>query len=189
MKFFFSTHNKKTHSGFTLMEIMVAVSIFTIIMVTGISSLLIINTTNAKSRAERQAVDQASFILESMSRKMRTAQSLTVGGNSSVTFVNQKDETESYLFTPGTPGGTLKYQLTPLGGSVQEYTLSDGQNPQGAILFRNISFEVLGNDAADGHQPIVVVRASGTAQEGKQSVSFSVQTAVSPRILQLEATQ
>ena len=63
--------DKSYQQGFTLMEVMVAVSIFAIVVTVGIGSLLTINSTYKKSQADRQAIDGLTFTLESMSRRLR----------------------------------------------------------------------------------------------------------------------
>lgn len=194
MKFFsfflryFRTGTVQNRPGFTLMEIMVAVSIFAIVMVVGISSLLVINTTNLRSRAERQAVDEVSFLLEAMSRKIRTGTAFTQPlGTSSISFTNQREELEAYTFTPGNPAGTLDYSITPLGGVAEQYTLAAFAGGQTKFWISSLTFTILGGGDADGQQPLVVIRIAGQARERNQSVPFSVETAISPRILQLEA--
>jgi hypothetical protein len=49
------------------MEVMVSVSIFTIVVVVGIGSLLTINETYRKSQTDRKAVDSLTYNLEAMS--------------------------------------------------------------------------------------------------------------------------
>ena len=102
--------------GFTLMEVMVSVSIFTIIMVIGIGSLLVINTSNSQSRADREAIDRVSFLLESLTRKIRTGVLDPSSTAYDLRFVNQDRDKEEYQFI-GLSGtvGTLQYSVTRCG--------------------------------------------------------------------------
>jgi prepilin-type N-terminal cleavage/methylation domain-containing protein len=69
-------HHKKTQlnnhqSGFTLIEAMVAIAIFTIVMVIGISALLNVNNTNKKSQNLRAIIDNLNYVMEDMSRNFK----------------------------------------------------------------------------------------------------------------------
>jgi len=69
-------HNKNTASnsvsGFTLVELMVATTIFTIIMLMGIGSLLVSSNSAKAAQKLRIAVDNVNFAMESMTRDLRT---------------------------------------------------------------------------------------------------------------------
>ncbi|MFA5987507.1 MAG: type II secretion system protein, partial [Candidatus Paceibacterota bacterium] len=62
--------NKK--AGFTLIEIMVSVAIFSVVMLIAIGALLSVNDSNRKARALRVVMDNLNFAVEDMSKKMRT---------------------------------------------------------------------------------------------------------------------
>ena len=54
----------KKEQGFTLIEIMVSISIFTILMVMGIAALLSANTAHRRAEGLRSAVDSLNFIMD-----------------------------------------------------------------------------------------------------------------------------
>jgi prepilin-type N-terminal cleavage/methylation domain-containing protein len=62
---------KNRQSGFTLIEAMVAIAIFTIVMVIGISALLSVNNTNKKSQNLRAIIDNLNYVMEDMSRNFK----------------------------------------------------------------------------------------------------------------------
>lgn len=66
--------------GFTLVEMMVSIGIFTIILFLSTSALLSITITDRKSRAVRIAMDNLNLALEDMSRKIKTGSSYNCGG-------------------------------------------------------------------------------------------------------------
>jgi len=70
--------NRKFHSpqGFTLVEVMVSVSIFVLITTIGIGALMNINNAYKQSRSQRIAIDSLNFVLDSMSRQIRTTHHL-----------------------------------------------------------------------------------------------------------------
>ena len=61
--------NKK---GFTLVEIMVATSIFMVIMLVAMGSLIVSSDAAKKAKALRSAMNNVNFALESMTRSLRT---------------------------------------------------------------------------------------------------------------------
>lgn len=61
----------KNQQGFTLVEVLIAVGLFTVIMIFGIGSVLSTNTAHKKSQAQRAVNDNLSFVIEDMSRNIR----------------------------------------------------------------------------------------------------------------------
>ena len=57
--------------GFTLVEMMVAIAVFSIVMVTAMSALLNVIDANNKARAIKTAINNISFALEGISKDMR----------------------------------------------------------------------------------------------------------------------
>ncbi len=65
-----SNHN--LIGGFTLIEMIVAVSIFTIVMLVVVGALLSLNDSSRKAQALRTVIDNLNFAVEDMNRKIRT---------------------------------------------------------------------------------------------------------------------
>lgn len=68
-KFFKKNKNNK---GYTIIETMVAISLFLVIVIFGMNALLNVNLVNQKSQDMRSVIDNLSFIMEEMSRNLRT---------------------------------------------------------------------------------------------------------------------
>ncbi len=64
------THN--THKGFTLIELMVSVAIFTMVMVVALGALLSIAAAERKAETIKSVISNLDFALDSMSRSIRT---------------------------------------------------------------------------------------------------------------------
>jgi prepilin-type N-terminal cleavage/methylation domain-containing protein len=64
--------NSQRNKGFTLVEIMVALTIFSVLMVSSVGVLLVMIDANAKAQAIYAASTNLSFALDSMTRDMRT---------------------------------------------------------------------------------------------------------------------
>lgn len=65
--------NKKNNkNGYTIIETMIAISIFLIIIAVGMDALLNANLVHRKSQDMRSIMDNLSFIMEDMSKNLRT---------------------------------------------------------------------------------------------------------------------
>ncbi len=61
----------KHNRGFTLVEAMIAVGLFSVIMTIGIGAILGVNSTHRKTQSMRTAIDGLSFLMEDMARSIR----------------------------------------------------------------------------------------------------------------------
>ncbi len=120
MDTYFSKIKKNPHQqGFTLIEAMVAIAIFTIVMVIGISSLLNVNSVNKKSQNLRSIIDNLNYTMEDMSRnfKLGSYYHCVTGTDPAIVFGQAND----FLVTPndcGTTGhtGAMEVALEPMSG-------------------------------------------------------------------------
>ncbi len=71
-------------AGFTLIEVLVSLSIFTVVVTISVGTLLVLIDANAKSQAMQVVMTNISFALDSMTREIRTGDSYycAEGGNS-----------------------------------------------------------------------------------------------------------
>src|SRR3989339_1858241 len=63
---------KNCMKGYTIIETMIAVSLFLVIIMAGMGALLNANLLHSKSQNMRSIMDNLSFIMEDMSRNLRT---------------------------------------------------------------------------------------------------------------------
>ncbi len=182
--------------GFTLMEVMVAVSIFAIVVTVGIVALLTINNSYRKSQTERQAIDSLTYTLESMSRRIRTAASwdpsMTFGqAASSFKFDDQDGITVTYHWSGityganGQPQGKILMDVVNPATQGSVPTIADGldysMTPDNVVI-KNLSFMPLKASGMTG-QSYVQINIQGTVTNGRQVSDFSFQTGVSKRVL------
>lgn len=64
--------NFKTKGGFTIIETMISVSLFIVVLMAGMGALLNANLLQQKSQDMRSIIDSLSFVMEDMSRSLRT---------------------------------------------------------------------------------------------------------------------
>jgi prepilin-type N-terminal cleavage/methylation domain-containing protein len=169
----------KAHAGFTLMEVMVAVSIFAIVMTVGIGALLTINDSYRKSQTQRQGIDSLTYVLEAMSRRIRTAQEWSATNNygtsdSHFTFKDQDGVTVTYNWIGN------KVTMTIDNTGVQNPSLVDGQYDMtpDSVTISNMSFTPF---RSAGQQPYLQINIQGVITNGKAVSDFAFQTGVSKR--------
>ncbi len=193
-------YKNKLIEGYTIIETMIAISIFLIVIVIGIGSLLNANIINKKSQNTRSIVDGLSFTMEDMSRNIRMGydyKCLEKGNNYTqadlgipkscadgygIAFehgdggvVGDNSDQWIYYIQNGkifrsTNGLTDSVQMTP-----DEVTIDE----------KGFNFSVLGAEkfsTGDTQQPLVIIRINGQITSGGNSTPFSLQTAVSQRL-------
>ncbi len=180
---------RKLVSGFTLIEIMVSVSIFAIIMVISAGSIVSIFDANRKSQTLRAVMDNLSLTMESMVRTIRFGTNyhcginpgeITVttedclGGDDSMSVLSADGEQVSYFLDSN------RIRRETNGGESYYLTSSD-------VTITDLFFWVEGSApyASEGTtklQPRVIIVIRGYAGDKPSSKSeFTLQTAVSQR--------
>ena len=192
--------NKKNNiGGYTIIETMIAISIFLIVIVIGIGSLLNASIVNKSSQNTRSVLDSLNFSMEDISRNIRT-------GYDYHCLVESEDTSD--ISTPESCMGISK------GGYGISFESSDGDSSDpndqwsyyvsGGKLFKSISndllndrvqmtpdgvtissfgynFLVIGAENTDKQQPLVIIRLTGKILNKDEIVPFSLQTTVSQR--------
>ncbi len=74
------------HSGFTLIELLVAVSIFLVVVSVGLGSLLTSYRAYQRAMVEARAVDNISFALENMTRRLHFADDIIIPSSDTIEF-------------------------------------------------------------------------------------------------------
>jgi prepilin-type N-terminal cleavage/methylation domain-containing protein len=181
----------KMKRGFTLIELMVSVSIFLIIMTISMGALLGVFAANRKFEALKTVMDNLNLSVESMSREMRFGKnyhcippsdelSLTVpencpGGASGVSFLAEDGVTQIVYKQNGT-----EIDKSTDGGA----TFIPVTAPE--ITITSLTFYVLGAVPSDTLQPKTLIKISGFAGTTVAArTTFTLQTLVSQRTLDI----
>lgn len=176
----------KMKKGFTLIEIMVSVSIFLVVMTVSMGSILSVINANRQTSSLKSVMDNLSFVLESMSREIRFGHSYNcvgagdapncVNGNGAFAFVSSDGRAIQYTFDPST--SSIKQSIN--GSSPAPLTGPD-------VKITSVKFFVVGANPApaDIFQPYMLMQVNGIAgwQKPQTSSSFTIQTSVSQRVL------
>lgn len=172
----------KKQAGFTLIEIMVAVSIFALVMVVAIGAVLSIVSANKKSLAVSSVLSNFNSALESMVRDLRTGYDYRCGntggdcsdgeeGESITFFSTQSNQDVTY----GVEGDAITKEVN---GNTQYLTSKD-------VIVDDLRFYVSGTDTAildsDYKQPRIIITLKGTYNGLGKLTEFHLQTMVSQR--------
>lgn len=211
MKNFFSKKSVKKidnfQKGYTIIETMIAVSLFIIIIMSGMGALLNANLIHQKTQNVRSVMDNLNFVLEDMSKNLRTGynyhclvsgedilptSSLSIAKScvslgwgvgfeyASGDINNDNDQWVYYI-----DNGKL-YKSTEGSASLGNFVQL---TPDEIVLDPDTSgFIVSGAESpekGDVLQPIVTIRLSGTITFKNLVTPFSLQTSVSQRVIDI----
>lgn len=177
----------KKQKGFTLVELMVSLSLFAIVMVVAIGSMLSIVDGNRKTQSLQVAMNNLNYSLENMNRYIQTGANYSSAGGSTCTAgsLNGSDKLtfkkqfkgdvaykdviyERNLHTNGNGGISIS-----IDGSVDEFITA----PE--IDITDLCFAVVGSGfpgetTEDDLQPAVIISIRGTA-ESKEKLKSKFQ--------------
>lgn len=173
--------------GFTLIEIMVASSIFVIIIMLSSGSILTIFDANQKSKNLRSSMDNLNFTLESMTRAIRFGSSYHCSSSNPPTSSprdcddNQAGSSTFYFLDDA--GNQVRYTLNSgtiyrsINGS-SDYALTSSD-----ITIDKLTFRVYGSAIyPDLFQPQVIIVISGhVGTKAFTNSTFTLHTSISQR--------
>ncbi len=193
--------NIQKNKGFTLIELMVASSIFAMIMLVCIGALIVTLNTAKNSRALRVAMDNVNFAMESMTRSLRMGTSYYCAeAGSQVPMRDNKEENQDcenggtfIAFVPQLPDehfSRIGYQIVKrenedthtlkrCDGSTQPATCVDIVSSD--VDIHKLNFIVKGSDETDGVQASVYMMVQGSIMIKGKANDFSIQTLASQR--------
>lgn len=194
---FFKVYKNKNKKGFTLVEIMVASSIFVVVMLIVSGSIVSVISANQKSNNLRSVMDNLNLTLESMTRTIRFSDYYYCGSistppnvldcpNGGNAFTAWFGNTR-YSYTLS--GGRIMRTRADVTGSVSNYITSPD------VTINKLVFKVTGSTPFDTslgttcvspnecNQPKVTIIISGSAGVDNTTSNFNLETTVSQRLL------
>lgn len=78
-------HKKSTQKGFTLIEMMVSVALFSIVLVVALGAILTVLDSNRKAQTLTSVMNNLNFALESMTRSIKTGVDPVITGTTKIT--------------------------------------------------------------------------------------------------------
>ena len=179
----------KNKKAFTLIEVLVSVSIFSIVMLISTGAVFSIVEANKKTHSLKSVMTNLNFALESMARDIRVGSKFSCDGGG-----------DCYL----SAGSSFSYKanrtLDSYGNNYVEYSLVSngiqkrvygGSSPYSNIItarevfIESLKFYVLGSQPTPGDvfQPKVMISIQGYAGVGNSKSAFNIQTTVSQRYI------
>lgn len=158
-------NNQQKNKGFTLIELMVATTLFVVIMLAAMSSLFTLLHESKDSRALRIAMDNVNFAMESMTRSIR----MGVGysrGTDSIYFRSQNDV-------------YITYQLA--GNTIEKCDPTCVPIISTDVNIDMLNFSINPTLADPSIQPSVYIMVKGTVKVNGVPTSFAIQTLASQR--------
>jgi|GEM_PF-559717 len=189
-----------TQSGFTLIEVMVSVAIFSIIVTIGIGSLLSVNTAHKKALANKTALDSVNFVMESIAKSIRTGDYYTCGDlgtdydGAPGYFITSPAETfgcgisnegDFIQFNDSERGKRVSYKFDSNNKSIIRSidSGSDDRITGNDVFVDKFQVVIVGNALNDRLQPRATIRVVFRVLAGSQEEIIEMQTTVSQRSL------
>ncbi|KKT66972.1 MAG: hypothetical protein UW61_C0019G0002 [Candidatus Curtissbacteria bacterium GW2011_GWC1_44_33] len=170
--------------GFTLVELMVAMSIFIIVMTISMGSILGVFDANRKSRSLKIVLNNLNLAVESMSKEMRFGKNYHCGSGT-VTVPQNCPGGDTLMSFLSSDNIQITYRLN---NQTIEKKLDNGDYiavtaPE--IVIDNLTFYTVGAGASNTLQPKVIIKIQSHAGLGADRSDFTLQTLVSQRVLDI----
>lgn len=170
------------NAGFTLIEIMVAVTVFMVIMTMSLNAMLAVSAQNKKAQHIRSITDNINFALDTIVRDMRLGSLYDCGipdaekncvtvPSSMISFTDKDRATIIYSLSEST------HAITRQVNDLASYALTSDD-----VQIDRLNFYVTGVGVGDNVQPQAVIELSASIVEPRGSpLKFDVQTYVTQR--------
>ncbi len=197
--------------GFTLVEVLVSLSIFTMVVVTAVSVLLTMVSASAKARDIQSIMTNLSFALDSMTREIRTGSGYycqSGGSSNNLPTVDKPVTGDPFRNCLATESNRHAFSFIEGGNSITsscsskrigyrynatdksiERRLCNGSwytmtSPD--VVIEDMSFTVTGSSDADSKTPVVTIQLRGKVpgRHGETS-ELGLQTTVSQYLLDI----
>jgi len=183
--------------GYTIIETMIAVSLFIMVIMAGMGSLLNANLLHQKSQNMRSIMDNLSFIMEDISRNLRTGYNYRCVTTIGVyTGTASGEDCFGVAFQPSSSPSDPRWVYEIVSEDDLTYIRKSTDNgatwvqltPNEVVIDDFSSFAVLGAEGVVGgnrQQPLVTIRLSGEISDKNVTTPFSLQTSASARLIDI----
>ena len=175
--------------GFSLIELLVALAVFSVSATIGLTVLLSARDAQQKILALRVTQDSLSYALDIMGKEIRTSSAYRCGiDNNDFSSASRDCSSGGPLFSfDNALGQRVIYRVT--NGRLQKSVDGGGSfiyitAPEIEVNIEKLTFYVVGSLAGDNSQPRVTVVLRGTAGiKEKTKANLNIQTTISQRLL------
>ena len=187
-----------SRSGFTLVEMIVAIGVFSIIMTVSVGTLLSMVDANRKAQSLKSVIDNLNFAVENMSRNMRVGTLYHCEAGEFITgSVSAPQDCpsggtifafESHDGDPNDPSDQIVYRFR---NSSLERSLDGGTSflpitaPE--VTITDLAFYLTGASVGDSVQPLATITVHGSAGANERTTTeFNIQVTVSQRLIDIQ---
>jgi prepilin-type N-terminal cleavage/methylation domain-containing protein len=178
--------NTQKKKGFTLIELMVAVTIFSIVMVISMGAILTVVDGNKKNQTMQVAINNLNFAVESMTRSIKTGYDYSVAGDcrSISLYVSEDQDGDG-------DDDRVSYSLQEHGGGNDNEGLfidNEDTGYSGFITAPDLNIIDLCFEEAVDLQPAltIVIRGETTGSKEGLKTAFNLYTSVTQRQVQYD---
>jgi prepilin-type N-terminal cleavage/methylation domain-containing protein len=183
----------KKEKGFTLLEMIISVGVFTVIMTIIVGALLVVSDTFHKTRSLRTAMENVSLAMEGMIKKIRTGTNYDcnaatpardncsgglVPGNA---FQFTGSDGKLFRYRWNSSEESIEVSTFPLGGSWSTYYPVTA--PEIKITNFKIYLYGTGNNQIQDYIIMTITGYTDVPGKPQSETEFSLQTVVSKRVL------
>ncbi|MBX4206422.1 type II secretion system GspH family protein [Candidatus Parcubacteria bacterium] len=174
---------KRSQKGFTLIELMTALSIFAVVVTISLGSILNVFDANRKSRALKSVMTNLNLAMEEMSKEMRYGKNYHCGSSGTQSAPQNCPSGDTQVSFLSSDNVQITYRLT--GTSLQKQSGNGSFTAVTApeVLIDSLTYYTLGALTGDGLQPKTLIKLKGHAGSGRGRTDFTIQTLVSERAL------
>ncbi len=191
-------------NGYTIIETMVAVSLFIVVVMAGMGALLNANLLHRKSQNMRSIMDNLSFVMEDMSRNLRTGYNYhcfvagdTIPSSTSAVVSTPKSCANGWAlafeYAYGVPANNDDQWVYYIDNTGKIFKSTQGPyivsnffqlTPDEVVIDPASSFAVMGAEgvAVNSQQPFITIKLIGRITFKNVVTPFSLQTSVSQRL-------
>lgn len=186
------TRPPSTLSGFSLVELIVSVAIFSVIMLAVMGAYFNLIALDRQARAVNVVVDNLSFAVEAMTRGIRTGtqfQCVATGGDST------NGACTCFTYQDSDLGKQVTYHLNSTTHTIERYTAASGSScADGSpsivdpmVTVTNLVFYVRGSSSVDDVQPQVLFSLRGTMPSDSKghTTAFAIEEYATQRLFDL----
>lgn len=187
---------KQSQKGFTLVELLIAVSMFVVITFLSIGAILSIFDANKKAQSSKTVVDNLNLAIENMARTVRfgnTYHCADIGDTEDPRDCNNDPANDIFLAVTSFDevigdNVIVTYEWDTANQSIKKtYNgVDQGDITSADTVIEYLRFYVFGSTAGDNNQPYVVAVIKGrVGNDSTTQTAFSIETLMSQRTLDI----
>lgn len=193
----YATARPASQKGYLLIELLVALTLFSVIVLIAVGSFVNALKTQRQIAAIAAAENNLDTVLEQMAREIRTGNSFS-SGTGTFSFINAEGDTVKYFLAPDNApdnANVLEKTVVPSGETIGTTLPITGTNINvsyfNAILFGRVSSALFssGGDSGDHWNPRITITLGIQPKEASLSGTvLNLQTTVSARHIECDTS-